>query len=323
MGKYIGRLVSIGVAPEATRGVGVAATHSVPVESYDFFDKTNKAVSEERLGSISGNGNQAIVTQQHSEGSIDGEVNLRSFPLFLYSTFGTLTSAAQGAGFKHTVVLNNTNQSKTLSVHIDEANGDRLIKGAMVDSLEVSVTPENIVKFNAGFKGRKLVDNVFTPAFVADYKVTGRDLTLKVADATTDLAAATAISTKELSLTINKNTEFDFVNGTLEPEDIHNKQITIEGMLTLNYEDNTWRDYMLNGNYKAMSILLVDSRDDLGGGVYPALYLEFPRIDFSQWERPTSNNDIVTQKINFRVLYNITTSKLISDCYVINNVTSY
>jgi hypothetical protein len=69
--------------------------------------------------------------------------------------------------------------------------------------------------------------------------------------------------------------------------------------------------------------LLVDSRDDLGGGVYPALYLEFPRIDFSQWERPTSNNDIVTQKINFRVLYNITTSKLISDCYVINNVTSY
>lgn len=323
MGKYIGRRVDIGVAVEDIRGTAKTAQLAVPKVNYDFFDKVDKAVSEEGLGNIPGFGNQSIVTSKRSEGTIEAEMNARSFPMFMEATFGALGSAAQGAGYKHTATLLNSNQHPTLSVHISEDNGDRVIRGAMVDNLQFSFSPEGIVMFTCGMKGMALDDDVYSATYAEDYKFVGRDSEVKIAEDTASLAASTAICLKEVTVTINKNTEFDLVTCSLEPEDILNQQMTIEGTLNLNYEDNTYRDYMLAGTYRAMSIKLTDTRDDLGAGLYPEFYLELPRVDFSEWERPTSNNEIVKQTINFRALYDLDTSKLFSSCYMINNVVSY
>ena len=324
MAKYIGRRVNIGVAPEAVRGVGVAPTKWVPKIDYTLFDKANKATSEESLSNISGYGNQEIVTQLHAEGEMGGEVNLKSFPLFLWGTFGTLATAAEGADYRHTLTIADSNQHKSLSIGVKEDNGDRLFENTMIDTMELTVTPEEIVKFSCGVKSKAPVDTSLTSAYeTEDYKFVGRDLVFKVAAATGDLAAATAISTKEVTVTINKNTELDLVNGTLEPEDIHNKQITIEGSITLNYEDNTWRDYMLDGSYKAIGITLTQSRTPLDGAEDPEFYLELPRCAFSEWERETGKDDIQTQTINFKALYDQANSQLISNCYVDNDISSY
>jgi hypothetical protein len=324
MAKYIGRAVNVGIAQETTRGIGRAPQFWVPKTDYDLWDKTNKATSEESFSHIHGFGGQEIVTSRYAEGSLGGEVNAKSFPLLLWGTLGTLTSASEGAGYKHTLALSNSNQHKSLAITTKEGNGDRMFKNVMVDSLEMSVTPNEIVTFNAGLKSKFSADSSATSSYsTADYKFVGRDLTFKVADDTASLAAATKLSTKELTLTISKNAEYDYVNSTLEAEDIHNKNFTIEGSLTLNYEDNTWLGYMANGTYKAIGISLETTRHDLGGGLYPKFYIEFPRVAFSEWERQTENDDIVEQSLNFKVLYNQASGNVISDCYVINDEPSY
>lgn len=324
MAKFIGRRVNVGFGKEAVRGTAGTATFTVPKVNYTFDDKANMAVSGESFSNIAGNGNQAVVTARFSEGALEGELNANSFGLLLLSTFGASTVAAYStSAYKHSFTLNNSNQHTSLTIFTKDPIGDTAFKGCVIDTMELTVTPEEIVSYNVGFKGRKGNDWSWTASYATDYKFVGRDLTFKVANDIASLGAATAISLKELVVTVNKNTDYDFVLGTLEPEDVLNKQITIEGKLTLNYEDRTWRDYMLNGTTKAVGILLTNARQTIGSAGNPAFYLELPKGYFSEWESQRGNEDVVGQTLNFTALYDVTTSKLISDCYVQNTTATY
>lgn len=323
MAKFIGRRVAVGVALEGSRGEGGAPTHVVAKTNYTLDDKANKAVSGEGVGSISANGSGAFVTGKFAEGSIDFELGAKSLPVFLSAVFGgEITTVSAGTGEKHTVAFSESNQHKTLAVSLDDPNGDVMFRGASVDSFEVTIAPDSIVSGTLAVKSKASVSTSYTAVPSAEYKWVGRDLTFKVADDTSGLSAATNISTKELSFTVNKNSDYDWMNGTLEPEDIYNKQFTLEGKITLNYEDRTWRDYMLSGDYKAVSIKLEQSRDD-AGDQNPTFYLELPKVHFSDWESSRENDDIVGQTLTFTALYDVSTGKVVSDVYVINDETSY
>lgn len=322
MSKFIGRRVNVGIGKETSRGVGVAAQYAIPKTNITVDDKADKARSGEALGNISGMGNQSIVTARFAEGALEGEVNVNSFGLLMLALFGAETVSTVLAAQKHTYTLSNTNQHQSLSIHVDDPIGDMLFKLSMIDSLELTITKDDIVKFNTAFKCKKGTDDSYSASFATDYKFVGRDLVFKVAANTGALAAATAVSLKELKITISKNTDFDFILGTLEPEDILNKNITIQGSLTLNYEDRTWRDYMLNGDYKAVGIQLLNSRQTIGTN-NPTFYLELPIVDFSEWESQRGNDEIAGQTLNFNALFDITNNKLISDAYIVNNVAAY
>lgn len=323
MGKFIGRRVPVGIALESSRGVVAVPTYVLGKTNYTLDDKANKAVSGEGVGSISANGCVAVVTGKFSEGDIEFELGAKSLPAVLKAVVGgAISSSAQGTGYKHTLTLLEGNQHPTLSVTLDDPNGDVVFAGAMVDSFELKVGLEDIVKATMGIKAKVSRDTSYSANPECDYKFVGRDLTFKVASDTSGLASATALSIKELSLTVNKNSDYDWVLGTLEPEDILNKQFLIEGKLTLNYEDRTWRNYMLDGSYRALSIKLEQSRNQ-AGDQNPAFYIEFPKVHFSEWESQRGNDDIVGQTINFSALYDNSTEKVFTDCHVVNDITSY
>ena len=320
---FIGRRVDVGIGRETSRGVGVAPSVSLPKANFTFEDKANKARSGDSLGHISGNGSQSVVTQRFSEGQIDGELNVNSFGLLLYALFGADTVTNPNGAYKHAFTLQNTNLHTSLSVQISNDIQDRIFENCMVDSLELNISRDDFVKYTVGLKGKKGQDSTFTPSYTtADYKFVGRDLVFKVASTQAGLAAASAVSVKELKLTIQKNAEHNFVLGTLEPEDIFNKHITVQGSVVLDYTDSVWKNYMLDGTYRALSILLNQSRDALGTNT-AALYFELPVVDFSEWEPKYANDDIVTQQLNFTALYDTANSRLFSDAYIINMVAAY
>lgn len=319
MSKFIGRRVHVGWGVEGSRGVAVAATHTVPKMNFTFDDKANKARSTESFGNISGNADQAIVTGRFSEGAFEGDINVNSFGDLLEALFGTdTTTTVYTSAYKHTYSILNSNQHPTLSLWVEDPIGDTLFKGVMIDTLEIEVTPDEIVKFVAGMKGRKGNDASWTPAPAVDYKFVGRDFIMKVAANIAGLAAATAVSVKSFKMTVSKNADYDWVNGTLEPEDILNKQFTIQGSLVLNYEDRTFRDYMLNGSVKALSVKLLNTRDTIATAGSPEFYIELPVVDFHEWESQRGNDEIAGQTLNFTALWDTTNSRLIGDCYLIN-----
>jgi hypothetical protein len=325
MAKYIGRRVNVGIGKESVRGTGVAPSAFVPKLNIDFDDKANKARSGESFGQIAGTGSQSVVTGRFSEGSLEGEINVNSFGLILLAVFGSSTPTTVDGAYKHTYTLTNSNQHQSLTISVDNPNNAKMFKGCVIDSLEITASPDEIVKFNVGFKGKKGNDTTMlsTNYTISDYKFVGRDLQVKIAADTASLNAATAVSIKELKLTINKNAEYEWILGTLEPDDVVNKQITIQGQLTINYEDDTWKTLMTNGTYQALRIYFNNARTTIGSANTPQLLFEFPVVDFAEWEPKRDNDAVATQKINFTVLYDSDNARFISDAHIVNDTPSY
>jgi hypothetical protein len=190
---------------------------------------------------------------------------------------------------------------------------------AVVDSLQMSVEPSGIVSWTVGFKTKGSLDwAAQTPNFTAvGSKFLHQHLQFRLASAVAGLAAATPISLKSLELTISRNTIFDNVIGTVEPEDILSQQISVEGSINLNLEDDTYRNYMLANTYRAAEIKLLRSTSS-------SLTLQLPRVDFSEWEPDYTLNEIAKQSINLKANYDTANAlDIISTATLINTKVSY
>lgn len=324
MSKYIGRLVNVGLAKEATRGTPVAAAHWLPKTAVGFFDRTSKFQSNLNYGKI-GDANQAYKAMEWAEGSIETELNDRAFGLILLAAFGTLvTTGPSDSAYTHTFTLQNDNQHDSLTITMADPDRTDQFALAMLDSLEINIVPDEPVMVTAVFKaksGRQVA--AASPSYVAFNKFLGRHVGVKIATLVGGLAAASNISVKSMKININKNTITNNVLGTVQPDDILNQKFEITGEMELDLEDQTYRQLMNDGSYRAMRIAMTNSDVLIGATSRPAFTIDLARVHFEAWEPTRANDEIVTQKINFRALYDITTDTIVNSCTLINNVTSY
>ncbi|MCK4686645.1 MAG: hypothetical protein KAT66_00785 [Candidatus Lokiarchaeota archaeon] len=242
----------------------------------------------------------------------------KSFAVMLLATLGTVSSAVFSGANKHSYTLQDDNQHDSLSIHTDDPIGDLIFELAMIESLSISITPDELVKYTVSFKSKNSAGNTVSSSYSAENKFLGRYLTFKLASVTGDLDAASGISLKSLNITFTKNLELDNVLGTVQPEDILNKLFTISGDLELNYEDRTWANYMLDGSYRALRLDLVNT-DVTIGTTNPAFRLDLSKVDFEGWEPSLTLDEICTQSISFTALFDLGgNGNVINDCYVVN-----
>lgn len=325
MSKYVGRLIDLGIARETTRGVGVAPAFWIPQTAFSFDDKVVKARVDSGVGELA-DSEQAHVTTKYGEGSIEGEIRDRSFGLFLYALLGTLaTTGPTDSLYTHSFSLAESNQHQSLSFTVIDPNTTEMYKMVMLNSLEINVELDQVVKFTAEFLGKSAVGAATpTVSYLAENKFTKAHLVLKVAADLAGIAAASALSVKRLRLTIQKNVVMDDVLGTVEPEDFLNKQVAIEGEIELNYTDETWKNYMKQNTNRAMQIDLVNNDVTIGSSSRPELDIRLPKVDFFDWEPDYSNDDIVSQVISFKASHDISGgNKMISTCQLKNTNASY
>lgn len=326
MSKFIGRLVNLGIGRETSRGVGVAPTYHLPLVTFSFDDKVIKARSLAGINRIS-DSEEAFVTTKYGQGDLEGEIRSKSFGLLLQALLGTLSTAGPtDSAYTHSFSLQNDNQHDSLSFLVSDSNNTELYKLCMLDSLEITAALDEIVKYSASFMGKQAVDSnsALLPAVVHESKFTKKHLRIKLASSVGGLAAATPISVKSLKLTISKNVVLDDVLGTAEPEDILNRQISIEGEITLNYEDQTYKNYMKNNTYRAMEIAFINTDDTIGASTNPSLTIRLPYVDFFDWEPDYALEEIVTQTITFKANRDVSGGNdLISQCDLVNDVASY
>jgi len=297
MSKFVGRRGEVGIAVEATAGTIVTPTFWIPVNSISFDDKTTTAREEEGLGRIE-DSDSNHVTNKHGEGEIEFDLNDRDQALFFNSLFGASPITAGGPTYTHTYTLQNTNTHQSISIAYQDPDTTKIFPYAVINELTIAVEPDGIVKGTASFMSRVARD---WTTLSSDYTSLGNKFlhqhtVFKLAANTGALAAASNISLKGLELTISANTELDNVTGTVEPEAVLNHQFSVEGNITLNKEDETYRNYMLDGTYRAMEVTFNRATNSI-------LQLQFPRVDFTEWEQDRSLNDIVSQTINFKGNY--------------------
>jgi len=320
MSKFIGRLTEIGIAKESTRGTfGGSITYWLPKTSFTFDNKANIVKSAESVGNIAAV-TTGFITEQWAEGEIEAEVRDKSFGLILLAALGSESSSSYNGAYKHTYTLQNDNVHPSLSIAYKDPDDSLLFKRAMLNSLTINVRLDEIVSFVANFMAHASEDHTtWSPSYIAENKFIAKHLVFKVANSTAGLGAASETRLKELTLTIEKSLVRDNVLGSLEPKDILNTSFSITGTIVLNLEDKNFRDYALNGNVKAVRIELVNT-DRTIGTTNPAFRIDLPKVIFEEWEADRSLDDIVSQTLNFTAYYDITNSRIWSDCYLVNEV---
>lgn len=313
MSKFVGRLGNVGVAKEATSGTIVTPTFWLPYNSISFDDKVTTARESEGLGRIEDSDSNYVVNK-YGEGDLEFDLNDYQLGVILTSLLGASPTTTGGPTYAHAFALTNTNTHKTLSLAYQDPDQSKIFPFVMIDGLEITVEPDGIAKAKASFKSRVSRDwSTLTPVYTTlGNKFLHQHLVFKTAANTASLAAASNISLKKLTLNIKANSDFDNVTGTVEPEAILNHQYSIEGEITLNKQDDTYRQLMLGGTYKAIQIKFDRATNS-------SLDIQLPRVDFTEWEQDRGLDDIVGQTIQFKGNYDSANAvAAISTCTLTN-----
>lgn len=320
MSKHVGRRGSLGLVKEASRGTAITTpTFWIPRVTISFDDKVDTARESEGLGKIA-DSDANYVVNRYAEGDVEFQADDRILGLFLTSLIGASPSKSGSNPYTYTYTLANTNQHQSLSVVYQDPDIAKVFALGVVDSLKFVVDQSAIVTCTATFKS-KFGRNIATQS--ADFTALGskfleQHLQFKLAAAVGSLAAASAISLKKLEFTISANAMFDNVLGTVEPEDILNQQFSVEGSFELLKQDDVYRNYMLDGSYKALGISFVGD-----AAANSQLNFQFPRVDFTQWEQDRKLDEIVSQKINFKANYDAANAlDIISTLTLVNTLNS-
>jgi len=326
MSKKIGRLINLGIGLEATRGTAVTAAYWLPKSNFTFADKVQKALSSSGYGNI-GEGNQELVALKWAEGDVEFDIVDKAFGLIAIATFGTVSSASEETtAYRHTFSLQNDNQHDSLTFFVEDSTEsiDLFFPMVMLNELKINIVPEEVIKATASFISKSSGgSSALASDYVAENKFVGRHATVKIAAATGDLTAASKLNLREMEITFSKNLMRDHALATVQAIDILNQKFEITGTLTLDLEDNTYMDYVLDGDYKALRLDIVNSDVTIGATSNPSFRIDLSRVAFDAWEPERPNDDIATQTVNFRALYDITNSNVINSCYLINEVASY
>lgn len=313
------------MAKEAVRGQGASPVYSVPFAKLTFADKINQARSQGALGTLE-DSEEAFVTMTHGQGDVEMEVRMKSLGLILYSLLGgySVTGPVDSA-YTHTYSLSQNNSHQSLAFVINDPNTNELFKLVMLESLKLTASVDKVVSYTLAFLSKKGVDTgLVSPAVVHESKFTNRHVFVKLASTIGGLAAAPRLPIKTLSFNIMKNAAIDQILGTAEPDDIFNAQFSVEGDLELNLDDNTYKNYMLNGTYQCMEIDFINSTDVIGAATHPSLTFQLPKVDFNPWAPNYDLNKIVTQKVNFKASRDVANNlAAISLCQLVNDVVSY
>lgn len=322
---FIGRLVKLGTAKEATRGVGVAPSIWTPHAELTIYDKANKVTSQDAYGGIWGMGTEEVVTGKYAEGAVSFDAGNETLGLYLLGLLGTVSSAAYLGVYKHTFSLQNDNAHDSLTLTVVDEVEQAQFERTMIESLELKAEVGNLVRATIGVMSNPSTDTSgHTPSFATpvNYLFGHQDVRVYIAATTADLASATRLPLKALTLTISKNLMMNNVLGTVQPKDILNQNFTIEGEIELDYEATTYKDYMLDESYKALRISLINSNITIGTG-NPTFLIDLSRVAFSEWETERPLDELVGQKIKFKALYSVANSNVINDCYLVNATTAY
>lgn len=324
MTKYIGRLVNLGLARESVRGTPVAPTIWVPKANITFFDRASKLDYRQSYGTI-GHGAQAPKILEWAEGAIEGDILDQPFGYLLYAAFGTLvTTGPSDSAYTHTFSLQNDSQHDSLTIAIADPDRTDYFSLAMLDKLEISMNPDDVVQYTATFKARSgRQQPAASPSYSTYNKFLGRHTVVKIATVVAGLGAATAINIKNLKLTINKNAMIRNALGTIWPDDILNGKFDITGEFEIDMDDQTYRNLALETQYRAMRIQFINTDVLIGVTSRPQLTIDLAKVFFEAWERNQANDEIVSQKVAFRALFDTTTSTTVNSCVLINAKSSY
>lgn len=322
--EFIGRQIDFALAVESDRGTAESvAERNVRKVTCNLIPRAERVIDDSTFGRLE-DAERVRTVRRWNEGDVESIVHADVLGYYLYNIYGEVESAnVSGSVYEHDFTMEQSIQhpSLTLFVKDGEVRQEKLA-GGMITTLELTASTDNYVRYTANFMAKEgETDNSEIPALATEYDFIGRDITVKVATSEANLTSANALKLKDLSITFNTNAEADFVFGDYSPNDIYNKQFSIEGSFTRNYVDTTFQDLYEGDDFRYMQIE-IEGEADIGGGNNPKVTILLNKIQVQDWTRTSAGDDLSTEDVSFKAFYN-TTDQAQSSINLINLTESY
>lgn len=327
MSKYSNRRVTIEIGKEPSRGTGPGSTtvkYIVAKASVSFRDIITKIKQEASVG-LMGASRGELAEDCYAQGSIEIEMRTRSLGLLLLNWFGTDTPAlVSGTMYNHVYTESESNQKQSLYIKVYDPDKALLYRNVMISKIDINSVMGDVVKLSIDVVGKKGIPTVNTQiSKVTEYNFTKNHTFVRVAADTNSLDAASRLSLKSLKLTLDRgNIDMDQSHGTAEPEDFLNSEaVRYTGELVMNYEDETWKDYVFDNTVRAMRVefrnndVTIDSNN-------PRFYIDFVNVQFDDME-PEDGESTRRQVIRFQAHVVETTGLHFDDCKLLTDVAAY
>lgn len=324
MAKFSGSRADFGIGKETTRGTSVAAGYWVRNATYSVDDKVNLAVEEVNRNLIE-DSIDAQVVGTYAEGEVSGPMRDRLLGLLLLSAFGTDTPATHSGEsivYDHVLTVAQSNQHQSLTYWLKNPNQTKKFVLGMLNSLELNVELGKHAMFNAKFRAKAGATDTASPSYVSENIFLPNHGAVRFASSYSGLGAAPDINLRSCKLTINKGLVEDRILGQTAVNDFNNTLFSVEGEITLTYDDDTYIDFLNAGTTRAMRLALTNAGITLGVGTNPSLTVNLAKCIFKEISRKNDRGDLVLQTLAFKGLYSETDS-LLANATLVNLVASY
>lgn len=308
--EIIGRQIEFGLATEATRGTAEStADRWLRKVTADIVERATHAVDETTRGRLE-DGEGRRVVQKYVEGTLEGIVHADALGWFLSNLYGKVTTSTVSGSVKdHEFTLKQGIEHQSLSLFVKDGSVQQnVFANAMIDSFELTSAVDDFVRFSANFVAGAATANSSTPSYGTEYDFISRDIELQAAPTVDDFDTefSTVVKAKDITLTWNQGLIRDHVVGSYGPEDIYNGHMLIEGTITLNFADaNAVKAAYLDDSSIALQ-LKIEGAADIGSGNHPTITIVLPKVQFMDWNRSDSSNELVVQECSFRAFYDPT-----------------
>lgn len=303
----IGRIRTVGIAKEGTKGTGVVPTFWLPVTAFDPAPIVATKQKDGAIGRIEDSYDSEI-TSKHNEPSLEGYVTDKGIGLLMLATIGQSTPSTVESGvYSHAMTVKNDNDHPALTTSFKDSNLGKWIQYCMVDELQLDAAKDDYVRYSAKLIGRfEATKNGLSPSFyTTDNIFVARHVTVKIADTVAGLSGASAKSLTNVSIKFSKNAEAVFGLGSNEPQAIYNRELGIEGTLEAIEADESWRTLFVGNTTKAMEISIVNTDVTIGAVSNPKIVITLAQVKFNPYKEKAGNGDLITEEVSFKGQYSI------------------
>ena len=322
--EIIGRQLELGVALETTRGTAeTTAERWIKNVTATIQERAEHAIDDNSHGNLADSDNRRVI-KKWVEGSLEGILQVDVVGYFLYNIFGGISSSLVETGvYSHAISLDSTTiEHPSLTFFAKDGGVQNLnISNGMISSLEINASMDDYVRFTTNIMASEASTGTDTPAYSEEQDFVGKDITVKTASTEGGLAAATAISIKELGITLDTGAIVDYVLGQYNPDDIYDGKLSIQGTIVKNFTDEVYKDLFLGDDAKYMEIAITGSQV-IGATENPTITILLNKVKITAWERSGGNDELVTEALEFKAFYNETDDEM-GKITIINNTDEY
>lgn len=324
MAKFIGRLADIGIKKESVRGTAEStASFWLPKLSLTLDDEIEQAIDESSIGVIEDSPNASVIGKI-AIGELEGNIHDNSFGLLLLATLGGISTSgpSQSTVYTHTFSVQQDAQCDSLTLFLDDPNQDYTFALGMIDSMELDFMLDGFAKFTAGFRAKAGATGTHSPSYTLGNNFLPQHMTVGYATTLAGLSSPTTVNVRSVKLSINKNLEDDRRLGSLDPVDILNRQLSVEGSMELVFDANTFKTQMLADTSLALRFTLTNTDVTIGSSLNPKITITLAKCKFSKFEKKYENDGIVTASVDFKAFYSASDSQMIA-VELVNTTSTY